>query len=393
MIKKRFHAAYLKFRKILLLLLCMFFSLAYPVGAVQASVYASAAGQDPDQYEQEEIIRKYQEYRRRFHAVKTVSDIEANDYQVIEDQIFLIELEYFGEVNFIPALDVNYSRLALFLADDEGNILYKTDQLETNNRNLDELVQQTKGIAAVSFQDVNGDGLTDVVLITYCENEAGTYAGNTYKVGDVLFQNKKGFYRDYRISDKINRFSMNKSIEFITAFVRDGYSTEFLYTATTLEELKEHGFDIFTDQYLYREFEKLGKLRTVLGMYTMADYDIFMIYLVNEQGFIVWSFQPMGRYDNLYALKGFTCKDIDGDGLRDVMVLGRYSYEGSEGELLVDSVFAIYYQRTGGFTEETEYGKIHLFNEEDNETDTAGGEITMAELVKKARAYWGWSAE
>lgn len=64
----------------------------------------------------------------------------------------------------------------------------------------------------------------------------------------------------------------------------------------------------------------------------LADCSVFMIYLVDEQGNIVWSFQPMGDYDNLYALKGITCKDIDGDGMKDLLVLARYNYAGSGGD-------------------------------------------------------------
>ena len=108
-----------------------------------------------------------------------------------------------------------------------------------------------------------------------------------------------------------------------------------------------------------------------------------MIYLVDEQGNIVWSFQPMGDYDNLYALKGITCRDIDGDGMKDLLVFARYSYEGSVDEVVIESDYQIYYQRTSGFETDTEVKrKVHC-SEED----------TVAELVEKARAYWGWSPE
>lgn len=105
---------------------------------------------------------------------------------------------------------------------------------------------------------------------------------------------KPGFYRDWRLSDRINRFGMNKSIRFIVSFVTEGYSTEFLYTATTLDELEEQGLSIVSEQCYWRQFEKLGKLLVVPGTYRMAEYTVFMIYLVNEQGYIVWSFQPHG---------------------------------------------------------------------------------------------------
>lgn len=271
----------------------------------------------------------------------------------------------------------------MLIADSDGNILFKTNQLETNYRALEQLEQPTTGIAAVSFQDLNRDGLTDIVLITTCENGEGAYAGRPYKVGDVLFQREGTLYRDWRISDKLNRFSMNKSVDLIAAHVRDGNSTEVLYTATTLEELLESGFDIVDEQCYFRTFEKLGDLQVVPGVIHIAEYDIFMVYLVNEQGYIVWSFQPMGDYDNLYALKGMTCRDMDGDGMRDIVLLVRYSYAGPNGELLIDTKCHIYYQRTDGFTEDTEFEKYYQCTG----TDTVSG------LVEIIRDYWGWPKE
>ena len=254
-----------------------------------------------------------------------------------------------------------------------------------NNRNIGQMEQPNKNIAAVSFQDLNGDGLTDVVLITSCINDGGAYAGKSYKVGEVLFQSstQDGFYRDYRISEKINRFGMNKSAELIAAFVRDGFSTEFMYTAATLEELQKEGMKIIPEQYYTRTFEKLGRLQVVPGTYKIADYDVFMIYLVNEQGYIVSSLQPMGDFDNLYALKGIQCRDIDGDGLKDIVVLARYSFEDEKGQLAVKSDYSIYYQRTGGFSADTEIKNSYRCSDED----------TMEALVEKARAYWGWKSE
>lgn len=326
--------------------------------------------------------QEYQVYRDRFEGIQTKEDISDSGFQMIEKHVFPMTLQE-EEVFFYPAMDQKYNRLALFLVNGDGKIVYKTDQLETNNRYVGELKQPNKGIAAVAFQDVNKDGLLDIVLITSCVNEAGAYAGNPYKVGDVLFQNRQGFYRDWRISDKINRFSMNISIECITAFLLEGYSTEFLYTATTMAELLKHKFQVIEEQCYWRNFEKLGRLQVVPGTYRIADYDIFMIYLVNSQGNIVWSFQPMGDYDNLYALKGINCRDIDGDGLKDMVVLGRYSYEGKDGEWIIESDYGIYYQRTGGFYADKEFKQQYKCSDE----------ITMEELIQMARAHWGWESK
>ncbi len=353
--------------------------LAALVGCLLLSETVQAS---PAETDESSVLAEYEAYYDRLLSVENRDGIADGGFLVVEDQIFPLEPEEEDSILMVPAFDGRYHRLALFFVDVDGRILYRTEQLETNYCVRGQMKQPIQAIAAVSFQDLNRDGKTDIILITSCVNESGAYAGETYKVGDVLFQNQAGdgFYRDYRISEKINRFGMNKSADSIAAFVRDGDSTEFLYTASTLQELIKNRFRVIQEQCYLRTFGKLGKLQVTPGTYRIADYDIFMIYLVNEQGDIVSVLQPMGEYDNLYALKGVTCRDIDGDGLKDIVVLARYSYEGEAGELLIESDYRIYYQRTGGFVPDTEIRDTYRCSDED----------TMEILVEKARDYWGW---
>ena len=331
------------------------------------------------------VRQQYEEYEARFASINHVEDIEKQCFGIMEGQVFTEVFESFGEepLTFMAALDNTYNRLAIFLAKEDGTIVYKCNQLETNNRVTGQMEQNTKEIAAVSFVDLNMDEQKDIILITKCMNEDGEYEGRLYKIGDVLFQREGSFYRDYRISDKINRFGMNKSAKCIVSFVRDGQSAEFLYTATTHEELFENNFEEIPEQCYYREFEKLGKLLVLPGVFHMGDYDVFMIYLINTQGNIVWSFQPMGDYDNLYSLRGMSGKDVDGDGMKDLVVLARYSYENDTGEIVIESACSIYYQRTGGFDMDTEF--VQQFKCTD--------ELTMSDLINEIRAYWGWETE
>ncbi len=358
-----------------------------------------------DKPESSNIRALYETYQERLNAIGPKSDISGNGFDIVESQIFPFEPEILLEpvtesgldtapepsdvteaepssgLSVIPAFDRTYHRLALFLADADGTILYRTDQLETNNSIRGQMQQPKQEIASVAFQDLNGDLRTDIILITVCEGADG----RRYKVGDVLLQraDQLSFYRDYRISDKLNRFGMNKNAKSITAFVRDGDSTEFLYTALTLKELRQHGFQIITEQSYTRTFGKLGKLQVVPGTYRIADYEVFLIYLVNEQDYIMSALLPMGEYDNLYALKGINCRDIDGDGLKDIIVLAKYSYEDEEHKLAVASDYSIYYQRTGGFSADTEIKSQYPCTDED----------TMQTIVEKARAYWGWETD
>lgn len=360
------------------ILLVSVLSMTVPVSDVfSQTVLAKEEGSD------RQLLADYEDYQERLNAIEKQWEIDDQGFTVIENQIFPIETGSFGNVYLVPAIEEKYHRLALFLTKEDGTVVYRTDQLAVNSWNIGSLEQPVRAISAVSFQDLNKDGRVDIILITDCRNKSGSYSGKTYKVGDVLFQSNEGFYRDYRISDKINRFGMNKSAESIIAYVRDGYSTEFLYTVSTKRELLRNGFVITAEQDYSRQFEKLGYLEVMPGTYTMAEFATLMIYLVNEQGDIVWSFQPMGDFDNLYALKGIACRDIDGDGMKDLLVLARYSYAGKDNEIIVKSDYAIYYQRTSGFETDTEVKKKVICSDED----------TVAGLVEKARAYWGWSPE
>lgn len=351
---------------------------------LSASKSVEASSVTSDTASLDRMLLDYRTYQENFQSIEYMADIEKNNYEILENQVFQVAPESFGEeLTLIPAIEQTWHRLALFLADSSGKLVYKTYDLEVNNCIRGALRQPVYDMAAISFADVNEDGLTDMVFITRCINEEGDYAGIPYKVGDVLFQKEDGFYRDWRISDRINRFSMNKSANFIISFVRDGNSTEFLYTASTLEELLDNGFTILQDQCYTRTFEKLGRLQVVPGTVRISEYEIFMVYLVNAQGDIVWSLQPMGDYDSLYSLKGINGRDVDGDGMKDLVVLARYSKEGVFGEQQVVSKCSIYYQRTGGFEADTEFENYYTCTEED----------TMEKMIQKIREYWGWQAE
>ena len=231
------------------------------------------------------VAEEYVRYQSRLQNIEKITDLEENGFRLLEDQVFAMPLqkvpedtpeEAVDEVWFYAALDKQYHRLAVFLADDNGQILYKTDQLEANYCYPGELRQPIEKLASVSFQDVDNDSDTDIILIAQCHNDRGDYQEKSYKVGDVLFQENGSFYRDYRISDKINRFDMNKNPACILNFVRDGRSTEFLYTAETYGELLSHNFRVIEEQSYTRNFEKLGKMKVVPGVYRMAEYDVFM---------------------------------------------------------------------------------------------------------------------
>lgn len=91
----------------------------------------------------------------------------------------------------------------------------------------------------------------------------------------------------------------------------------------------------------------------------------------------------MGEYENLYEILAIDSRDIDGDGLKDLTILARYTLDTPAGEMMTEKDYTIYYQRTGGFLTDTEFKSRYQCTEE----------TTMEELVELARSYWGWGTE
>lgn len=320
----------------------------------------------------------YGRYHMRIESVQTVDDIALNGFIVLEDNIYkTYELTYLGTVDIIPALDPKHGRIILFFAHENGVIVYKTDNLECNNQRRGELNQPNLDVAGYGFRDMNGNGLMDIVIISRSVCPGGVYEGVIYTVGDVLFQSETGFYRDWRLSDRINRFGMNIDVNTVIAFVRDGVSAEFLYLADTLNELVYNGFDIMYERAVY--FETFGEVRLFYGAYRMSGYYILMIYLADSDGSLLWNFQPMGRYTNFNSMRNFTLADIDGDGRTDIVFLIRYdTFTPDWKNTARVTDYIIYYQRNGYFERDWEFSGGYLLS----------GNDTVSDIAEKASGFW-----
>jgi hypothetical protein len=172
--------------------------------------FAAYVAADVDGGAADEELLLYSVYKDRYDSVRSEFDIAANGFNIDFTQTFAVDHITFGKIWCVPTIDTELNRLALFFTQDDGSIVYKTDDFESNSW-LDGKARQTnRKIDCISFRDLDGDGLMDIIVISQCKNDAGMYSARAYRVGDALFQNEAGFYRDHRVSDKINRFDMNK---------------------------------------------------------------------------------------------------------------------------------------------------------------------------------------
>ena len=322
----------------------------------------------------------FNEYSQNFNNVRWEEDIEKNGFQVAENQVFAIDHAAMGELRLIPAISQDYNRLALFFVREDNIIAFKTEDFICNNWLKGQIRQTNCDIICISFCDLNGDDLDDIIVITACQNDFGIYADKTYNVADVLLQNEAGYYRDPRISDKLNRFDMNKTDLAVIGYVRDGISMEFLFTAKNLDELYTSGFQAITTQCFTEHFEKFGVVDVIPGFFGMAGQNYLMVYIVDKSGRILWNFQPMHYYVNFYAISAISFRDIDGDGNKDFLLIAWYVTYDADGMAVIKKDYDIYYQRAGYFLEDTSFKQSYLCGEDDN----------IGVITNKARQYWGW---
>lgn len=285
-----------------------------------------------------------------------------------------------GMLKVIPAINREYNRLALFFISEDGAVAAKTDDFLSNSWLNGQIRQTNRDLISLSCADLNGDGWDDIIIISACRNDFGIYADKTYPVADVLFQDQEGFYRDPRVSDKINRFDMNKTDQAVIAFVRDGVSMEFLFTAKSLFELVAKGFRPIKSQCFTEHFEKFGVVDVVSGFFNMAGQNYLMVYIVDTDGGILWNFQPMHYYVNFYAINAISFRDIDGDGNKDLLLIGYYVTYDEDGLVIIKKDYDIYYQRAGYFLEDITFKQSYYCQEED----------TISTITALARQYWGW---
>jgi hypothetical protein len=364
-----------KFVAVLFPVLCLALTLV-PPGAGAAAV-RDAAANTAAIHDEEALVTLY---HKSFNNVRHERDIAPCGFQVMTKQIFVIHHAFLGRLKLVPAIHKPYNRMALFLIGSDGTVAFKTDDFFSNRWLQGQAIQTARAVSGVSFRDLNGDGLEDIIVIAACQNDAGIYAGKTYPVADVLFQNERGYYRDPRISDKINRFDMNKTGLAVIDFFREGSSMEFLFSAKTLEELIQGGFRLLETQCFTEHFEKFGVVNVVTGFYQTVGQNYLMVYLVNKDGRILWNFQTMKYYVNYYAVNALSFRDIDGDGNKDFLLIAQYVTHDENGQVVIIKDYDIYYQRAGYFLEDTQFKPSYPCGE----TDGAD------QITDKARQYWGW---
>ena len=139
----------------------------------------------------------YERYMSRMEGVRTAEDIPLNGFIVIEEHIYEKgTFAHFGRADILPAIDPKHGRIVFFFCDEDGGVVYKTDDLECNNQRRGELNQPNLDVVGYGLRDRNGNGLMDLVIISRSVSRSGRYAGAIYLDEEKRFLAAQYIYRE-----------------------------------------------------------------------------------------------------------------------------------------------------------------------------------------------------
>lgn len=129
-------------------------------------------------------------------------------FKPIEEQSFMVDLDSWGKVKFVSGNLTAGSHIPVvfYLTDEDGNIFYE----------FNTTFPYSVKVEAVSFKDLNKDGLKDIIIIV-----SDQYNGASGQpIANVCFQQEDGtFVTDYQLCQEINDSGNNKDIKTVTNYI------------------------------------------------------------------------------------------------------------------------------------------------------------------------------
>lgn len=137
-----------------------------------------------------------------------IKDIDG--FSPFKDQCFTVNLNSWGSINFVSGKITggNHIPTVCYLTNKDGDILY----------DFDSPFPYSVNVKAVSFQDVNKDGLKDIIIIIVDSEDSSS------QMAKVFFQKVDGsFFDDDKLDQEINDSRKNKDIKTIVDYLAKRY--------------------------------------------------------------------------------------------------------------------------------------------------------------------------
>ena len=153
-------------------------------------------------------------------AIQACYEVNAGEKKVLRSQTFAIDFAPFKNSCFVTSHDPEFndpplnSEIAIYRDGKKvpGALRGAPDWIDVEDDDTG-LSKNSCWVEAVAFQDVNGDGLTDVVVVAKCGAKSGPYSENL-----VYINNNKLLFTRPDVNVELNNF---KTIREIVQFAKD----------------------------------------------------------------------------------------------------------------------------------------------------------------------------
>lgn len=170
-------------------------------------------------------------------AVDYSSGEKLDESRVITEQSFEVDLNDWGEVRFVsylPAYDTLWEDVSFVLAKD-NQIVYHFPAYFENNSTENDSVGMFDSVEAVGFQDIDGDGAKDVIVVVNYVTGAGPQGMIPRKIIRIFSSQNNGFIIRHDLIDELMKnmkeddISISAICDYVTLIetdeIYDGYRT------------------------------------------------------------------------------------------------------------------------------------------------------------------------
>ncbi len=145
----------------------------------------------------------------------TLSELSKKGFTAIDEQP--ADFENWGVVSFVTGTypDGGTDKLHFYLADDNQAVLYDFPDFYGNQWSTFYELQ------TVAFEDVNQDGLKDILIIADYMTGVGPDGAMPFHVASIYFQKGKEFVSVPDLDDRMNEKGENGSADEVLAFTKE----------------------------------------------------------------------------------------------------------------------------------------------------------------------------
>ena len=196
-----------------------------------------------EQFDEQVIL--YFDGTKEIQQLTDIADIEVDypsgeeldESRVINEQSFEVDLNDWGEVRFVsylPTYDTLWEDVSFVLAKN-NQIVYHFPAYFENNSTENDSVGMFDSVEAVGFQDIDGDGSKDAIVIINYVTGAGPQGMIPRKTIRIFSSQNNGFVIQYDLIDELMKnmkeddISISAICDYVTLIetdeIYDGYST------------------------------------------------------------------------------------------------------------------------------------------------------------------------